>query len=200
MKNCSRRLLALLASALLAGGALACDSSSSSSSTAPVANNTASTSTSGGYLKEDADSDGDDPHTTQPGQDDQEFLAGYGPLTDPATTSTIASVVRRYYAASVAGNGAGACALLNAALATSLAGGQGQAAGTCATGIAPVLTEQHQRLRTEEPATMTVIGVRAKGNLALAILGFKHAPESDILLQREDNTWKIDALYDSLMR
>jgi hypothetical protein len=206
MKNCSRPLAALLASALLATGAVACGSSGPSASARAGAGSSRATSTSssaaGGYLREDGDEDADETSTAEGDQDDQTQLASYGPKAGPATTRAIANILRRYYAAAAAGDGDGACALLNAALAASLAaaaGPTGKDAHTCAAGIAPVLAQQHQRLLAEQPATMTVIAVYAKGGLALATLGFKHAPESDILLTRAGSAWKIDALYDSLM-
>jgi hypothetical protein len=193
MRNCSRPLAALLASVLLAAGALACGGASKP---------TSGSTTAGAYLKEDADKDGDENTASEAGQDDRELLASYGPKADAATTATIAAVVRRYYAVSLAGEAASACALLNAALAREVANDQapaGGAAHSCATGIAPVLAQQHSRLLAKEPATMTVIAVYAKGNIALAALGFRRSPESDILLTREGGGWKIDALYDTLM-
>jgi hypothetical protein len=195
MKNCSRQLLAPLVCALLAAGVLACGGASKSTSTSTNA------TASGGHLKEDGDKDSDDAHGSG-AQDDEAFLASYGPQADPATTRAIAEVLRSYYAASLAGNGAAACGLLNAALATALASQQSQAGGTsaCAAAIAPVLAQQHQRLLAEEPATMSVIGVHVKGSLGLAVLGFKRSPESVIVVTRTGNVWKIDALFDSLLR
>jgi hypothetical protein len=207
MKNFPRAPLAVLASTVLAVGAVACGGSGSSHSTSAGSSGAAaahaSATPSGGYLKEDADEDGDDPHPTDPGQDDQEFLASYGPKASPATASTITALVRSYYTASLAGDGTRACALLNAALATSLAKQQSPTASgaqACAAAIAPLLAQQHQRLLAEEPATMTVIGVYVKGILGLVVLGFGNAPESDIVVTREGGAWKIDALYDSLIR
>jgi len=46
---------------------------------------------------------------------------------------------------------------------------------------------------------MVVISVHAKGNLGLAVLGFRRVPESEILVEREGSSWKIDALFDSEM-
>jgi hypothetical protein len=197
MKNCSRDLLTLLACAVLSAGLLACGGSSSSSS--------AGTASSGakaarGYLEEDGDSDSDDPHATHPEQDDAAFLASYGARAPAAVERPIAAVVRSYYAASLAGNGASVCALLNPALATAVANERGQSgagAGACAAAIAPVLAQQHQHLLAESPATMTVIGVYAKGNLGLVVLGFKHSPESELILTRAGGGWKVDALYDT---
>lgn len=200
MKNCCRRLAAALAGTLLALGALACGSSGTPQS---AGGGSSSATTAGAYLKEDADNDGDDPHVSHRGQDDQEFLASYGPKASPAATRAIASILRSYYSASAAGEGASACALLNTALAAAIAKEQSPAAAgadACAAAIAPLLAQQHRHLLAEDPATMTVIAVYARGGLALAALGFRNSPESDILLTRAGNIWKIDALYDSLMR
>jgi hypothetical protein len=200
MRNCRRparavrALPALLASALLGIGigVGACGSSASTS-----------ISSRSGYLKEDGDKDGDDgAYPAHPGQDDQSFLATYGGRARPATARAIASVVERYYAASLAGDGASACALLNAGLATALAAQRGRAAQgdrACAAALSPLLAQQHPHLLAEDPATMVVTGVYAKGNLGLAVLGFRSAPESDIVVAREGRAWRIDALFDNQM-
>ena len=153
---------------------------------------------SGGYLKEDGDKDDDDnPRDLR--QDDKEFLESYGPRASPAGTRTIAALTRSYYTAALAGNAARTCALLNSALATALASESG-GAHACSAGIAPLLAQEHQHLLAEDPATMTVVGVYVKGDLGLVVLGFKNAPESDIIVTGTGNAWRIDALYDSWMR
>jgi hypothetical protein len=44
-----------------------------------------------------------------------------------------------------------------------------------------------------------VTGVYLKSDLGMAVLGFRHAPESAILLSREGQAWRVDALFDSPM-
>ena len=217
MRNCPRagrsgRAVKVLLIALLSASLSACGGNrgTNSDSSLPASHNSsAATTTStiarttgpGGYLKEDADKDGDDgyyPHGPQ--QDDEHILALYGGRARPAEARTIAALVRRYYVASLAGNGASACALLNPGVVAALVATQGQTArgsSACATAIAPLLAHQHQRLLAENPATMVVIGVYTKPDLGLALLGFRNAPESDIVVAREGNTWRIDSIFDN---
>ena len=208
-----RALPALLVAALLGttvvacGGAARVASSSSSPSTGLGTNGATATTASssavpsGGFLKEDGDKDSDDgAYPAHPGQDDQSFLATYGVRAPPAEARTIAALVRRYYAASLAGDGASTCELLDAGIATALAAQQGTAAhGTaaCAASLSPLLAQQHQHLLAEEPTMMVVTSVYAKDNVGVAVLGFRNAPESIIVLAREGHAWKIDALFDS---
>jgi hypothetical protein len=41
--------------------------------------------------------------------------------------------------------------------------------------------------------------VRVKADLGLAVIAFKTTPESEIVLEREGHTWKIDALFGGYM-
>lgn len=183
---------ALLASALLAVGIAGCGGASAKQSVHRAAD-------AAGHLKADGDKDADDqgagyPH---PEQDDQEFLARYGHGADPATASAIAVLVKRYYAATLAGDATRACALLDPTLARQLT--EQSAAGACPAALAPALAQRHRYLLTEEPATMTVLGVYARGTLGLAVLGFRRSPETDVLVEREGSAWKLDSLFDNRM-
>lgn len=208
--NRNTRALVLLAAALLGttmaacGGTAKVASSGSSPSTGLATSGATATSSavpSGGYLKEDGDKDGDDgAYPAHPGQDDRGFLASYGHRAPPVEARTIAALVKRYYAASLAGDGTSACELLDAGLATALAAQQGTTAhdtAACAASLSPLLAQQHQHLLTEEPATMLVTSVYAKDNTGVAVLGFRKESESIIPLAREGQVWKIDALFDN---
>jgi hypothetical protein len=197
--RCSKALSGLLAVALLGVGVAACGgpAKATGSTTQP-----STAATPGGHLHADGDHDGDDGHPTDPGQDDQGLLLAYGgpAHAPPATTRTIEALVKRYYAASLAGEAAGACALLGSEILAGLIAEQGESSrgvGACATAIAPVLAQLHDHLVVENPATMVVIGVYVKGDLGLVLLGFKHSPESDIVVQREGSVWKVGALFDN---
>ncbi len=201
-----RRSLALPATVLLSLTAIACGASQPTQSTTPRAHRaTVSTAQPGGYSKNDGDEDFDDTrqYHGSPANDDLALLASYGPRASPAVARAVTSLVKRYYAASAAGNGAAACALLTANLAGGLATGQGQTGQgenhTCAATISLLLAQQHQQLLSENVATMTVTAVHVKGNLGLAVLAFKTTPESEIVLEREGHTWKIDALFGGYM-
>jgi hypothetical protein len=159
----------------------------------------------GGYSRLDGDSDVDDLRPpAREHYDDAPLLGRYGGRASPADAAAIAGLVKTYYAASAAGEAARACSLLSTSLASGLAateggtGTQGSSAA-CAKGLAPQLEEQHARLLGEDPASMRVEAVYAKGDSALAVFAFKTAPESEIVLAREGGAWKIDALFGSYM-
>lgn len=157
-----------------------------------------------GYVREDGDKDYDDgPHPTKGQRDNGSLFAIYPGRAGRTEARAITTVVKRYYAASAAGEGAGACALLSAGLAKGLAADHAQptqsARTTCAAAISPLLAQQHRHLIAEDPTTMMVTSVHLNGKLALVVLGFKRAPEGQILLEREGHTWKIDALFDNEM-
>jgi hypothetical protein len=155
-----------------------------------------------GYLHEDGERDNDDPGTPHYEQDEHtRFLARYGRPPRPAEARAIATLVKHYFAASVAGDDASACALLSAAASTALAVQHGSRSGAsaCAATIPPLLAQAHQHLLAENPATMVVIGIYTKGDFGLALLGFKHSPESSILIEREAGTWKIGSIFDNHM-
>jgi hypothetical protein len=188
-------LVALLATIALSLTATGCGGAGSASTTG---------SRSGGYVKLDGDMDADDENPPAAvGADEQPLLSAYGGAASPADAHAIESLVKNYYAASLAGDAARACSMLYSNLASGLAAQQSQPVhGTpnaCAGPMSVLLRQQRARLISEEISTMMVVGVRVKGNLGLAVLGFKKTPESEIVLEREGHTWKIDALVDTYM-
>ncbi len=189
--------LALAAAAL---GPTACGGAAGGARSAKLAYGVVKeTAPLGSYLRNDGDTDNDDPHASFPGQDHQSLLATYGGRPAPAATArAIAAVVKRYYAVSAAGEGAHACALLSTGARAGVAVQQPGSAN-CTSAIATLLAQQHAHLVTEEPASMTVIGAYAKGDLGLAVLGFRRAPESDVVLEREGGVWRIASPLDNLV-
>jgi hypothetical protein len=201
-----KRSLALLVTAALGLTGIACGANSATHSNSPP-HTTAAAATGarpstapGGYSKDDGDNDFDDEasyHGT-PANDDRGLLASYGPKASPAVARAVAGVVKRYYAASAAGDAATACSLLAASVAGGLAA-QSQPSPdgghTCAAAMSSLLAQQHKQLLGEDVSTMAVTAVHAKGTLGLAVLRFRTAPESEILVEREGHTWKIDALF-----
>lgn len=155
----------------------------------------------GDYVSEDGDKDYDDRPGTRADQDDQLLLAHYPRRASRPEARRILALVKRYYAVSVAGNAAGACALLTAQIAGALAASEtsGTRGGRCAAAFLPLLHQQQPRLAVEQPATMTVSGVHLSGRFALVVLRFRRSPESQTLLERERGAWKIDSLFDGLM-
>lgn len=156
------------------------------------------------YSTTDADSDYDDERPpAHAGFDDGPLLRQYGHRAGPGLAHDVAAVVSDYYAAALAGDAARACALLTVSLAQGVAAeatrGAGGGRATCAAKLAPQLAEQHRRIASEEPATMRVKAVYAKGGAALAVLGLRTGPESEIVLAREAGAWRVNALFSSYM-
>jgi hypothetical protein len=166
---------------------------------APTALTPARKTVEHGYVREDGDPDGDDipGHTASEG-DNPSYFATAGPRADRASRKAITRLVKRYYAAAADGDAVTACSLLAKSLAEELPPGTtGRAVGECPRAMAKTLSQERQQLREEDPATMIVLDVRVKGDLGLAILGFKAWPLGSILLEREGRAWKVDALLDS---
>lgn len=155
----------------------------------------------GRYLT-DEDRDRDDKaHPANAENDDTTLFGNYGGRADPADTHAVSALVRRYYAAAAAGEAAQACSLLTASLAAEAASDRQAPSrhGACAAYMARLLKEQHQRLASDEVGTMGVTSVYAKGNLGLAVLGFRRMPAATIAVEREGRTWKVDAFLDSTL-
>ena len=156
----------------------------------------------GGYLRVDGDQDNDDQlQATRSETDEAPLLAAYGPAADAADTRAITSLVKRYYPAALAGDAAQVCALLDASIISGLAAEQAPHAGArgCAPAMSRLLAQEHERLSTAGISTMRVIGAHVKGSSGLAIMGFRNSPEAQMVLKREDGTWKLDVLTDSFM-
>jgi len=204
MKLTLTTLLVLCSIVVLVACGSAHSTSTSSPNTAAAVGTTPSgsttTSASAGYLKEDGDNDGEDHGHTQTGEnDDQSLFASYSPAS-PQQARTISTLVRNYYQASSAENARRACELLSASLLSGLVPGPATGGhGGCATMFEPLLAQQHRRLLEDQVTTMTVIRVLVKGQVGLVVVGFRAMPESDIVVAREGRTWKIDALFDSLV-
>lgn len=198
----------LLACLLMAAAASGCGhqahaGSSTAQRRAAVAGDPSGTAGAGGvrYSPADADYDEDDAHPPRhAGFDDRPLLRLYGAPAAPADRRRITALVTSYYAASIAGKAGQACAALSSnVLAGLAAAGGGNNSSACATQMPKLLAEQHQRLVAEDPATMRVIAVYAKSDAAIALLRFRTAPESEIVLAREGTAWKVDALFGSYM-
>jgi hypothetical protein len=216
-----RSLLVLPLIALLGLGLSACGNTGkrtgsapeSSSSTAAggttAAAGTASPATpAGGYLRGDGDVDDEANRTDE----DDYAIRNFGHAASAADRRTIAALVKRYYAAGAAGDGAAACALIYSGLANSPNLGEAAEAAyppapgvpllrgqSCARIMSLLFKEDHQRLAADL-ATAIVTRVRVKGSRGLALLGFRTTPERQIPLRREHGAWKVETLLDRELR
>jgi hypothetical protein len=216
-------LLVLLALALLGVGVTACggaskgtgSTSQTSSKVAATGNTPAMTSsgatttshgttttshgtTTTSHGKDAADGDND------PNSEDDKNILAYGHAANAADMRTIATLVRRYYAAAAADNGTTACSLLFTLLAEVIPEDYGQAPGppslrgkTCAVVMTKLFKQQHQLLSTNV-AMLKVTGARIgeKRGFALLLLGKTHE-QRYIPVHREFGVWKVNSLLDS---
>jgi hypothetical protein len=196
-----RSFVPLLAVAVVSVALEACGSAqhthvtAGSSSTEPSSPATASSSSpSAGYWKHDGDLDDNEPPSRHEELDDYPLLNSYGPPATPPETRPIAALVKRYYAAAAAGDSTAVCSMLRSSFAEELGQGDAKGAASCAAAIRPLLAQQHDQLTADQVSTMVLIGARLKGDLGIAVLGFQHAPESTILVEREAGAWKIGEL------
>jgi len=205
-----RPWLALLVAGLLGTGMLACGGADKTADTrlnSPTESGQAGGQTAtagsksaarGGYVHEDGDKDTDDEAGRRGENDIESLIADYGTGAKPADVRAIGALVKRYLKASAIDSGAETCSMLAAPLAQELAEGSSGAADgshkTCVQAMSLLLQQQQQKPTTAEVATMTVITVRVKGPLGLAELGFRALPEQQMVVEREDDAWKVASL------
>jgi hypothetical protein len=162
-----------------------------------------STAPPGGYLR--GDGDGDEPNHRDR---DNYSTRHYGHAASAAQERAIAVLVKRYYAAGAAGDGAAACALIYSSLADSPSLGETAEAvfppapsvpplhgQSCPRIMSLLFEEDHPRLAADL-ATVVVTRVRVKGSRGLVLLGFRATPERLIPVRRERGAWKTEALLD----
>jgi hypothetical protein len=158
-----------------------------------------------GYLASDEDADkddtGDKSYDLKASAHDSFIPEGVGNKADQTDKRAITALIKRYYAAAASGDGAAACSLLSSSLVNGLAEGQegpGHSQGmTCGIALSRLFKQQHALLAADDIATMSVIDVHVKRNLAIALVGFKTMPVGDIPLKREMSHWTINALLDT---
>jgi hypothetical protein len=142
-------------------------------------------------------STGPSPHAPSP---QAKVITEYGQEASPADKKAITALVKRYYAAAAADDGATACSLIYSPLSESVAEDYGQAPGpaslagkTCQV-VMSKLFRQVPGQPSSVLATTEVTGVRVKGRKGYALLRSKAIPEGDISVERELGTWKVVTL------
>jgi hypothetical protein len=215
-----RALIALLAASLLSVGAGACGATSDGAgshsnapadavpaNTAPAAA-TSATEPSGSYLSSDGDSDNDDRADPSQSFEKTDTLATstFGREMSATERPAVVALIKRYYAAAAADDGALACPLLDPTLATGLGErqsqgqGQGHAAqshgGGCAAAVSALFNQQHTQLMADEVATMSVIDVHVQGNEGIVTVAFRNALSGRIPIRRQGRAWKLGGLFD----
>jgi hypothetical protein len=209
-----KSLFALLAVVLLGSSVAACGgttkstvSASQTGSSAAATDSTSSTTASNttstpDYKKVDADKDND----VGAAEDDKSNNSVLD-FAQPASASekqAITTLVKRYYAAALAGDGAKACTLLYSTLAEAVPEDYGQSppgqpymrGTTCPAVVTLLFKHFHSQLAAEVPV-LKVSRVRLDEHHGLAVLSFAKLPERQISVAREGHIWKIEALLDS---
>jgi hypothetical protein len=153
--------------------------------------------------KDQADSDFDnDAETKDKGyfDADDNSIRTYGHAAVRVDKQAIAAVVKRYYAAAVAGDGTRACSMILPSFAKAIPEDYGQAPGpaylrgakTCAAVMGLLFRQVHRQVA----AAFEVTGVRVEGISALAILGSRVLPARYLSLERQGGAWRIVGLLD----
>jgi hypothetical protein len=190
-------LLTLLASSLLAASVCACGSAKSTSS-APQASS--GTSTSGDTSASTTSA------AKSPAQqvDPAKAIVDYGHAANPADNQTITTLVRRYYTAAAADDGAKVCSLIYSIFEEAIAEDYGRPPGpaslrgkTCAVVMSKLFKQRHKQQVTDL-ARLQVTGVRLQGGKGYVLLSFgKTGPGRYLFVKREHSTWKINSLIDT---
>lgn len=129
----------------------------------------------------------------------------FGHEASPADRRAIALLVKRYYAAAAADDGATACSLIYSPLSESVAEDYGQApapaslAGTTCEEVMGKLFRQVPGQPSAVLAATEVTGVRVKGRKGFALLRSKAIPEGDIAVERELGVWKVGGLIGGVL-
>ena len=140
----------------------------------------------------DRDNDGDH-------NDDDGKVLYFGHAADAVDRQVSVALVTRYFTAAAAENGTAGCSMLAPFVAESVAEDDGQAppllGKTCHV-VLSKLFKLHHQLLVEKHVTLRVIGVRVKGNRALAILDFPKIPEVRQMPERRigGRWWLLDLL------
>lgn len=151
-----------------------------------------------GKLTKDADGDYDS-ETRSRNDPDDAYVLDYGQAASAEDRQKVTAVVKRYYAATAAANGALVCSLTYWVVAETIAEEYGGAHGqdrSCAS-VASMLFRHLHRRYAADAASLQVMGVRVEGNRGLALLDFKRMPDRHIMVHREGDTWRIYVLFDS---
>ena len=144
---------------------------------------------------EDNDSDEPVPESYKFPDSDDRPVFEFGKPARAATRGEIAAVVKRYYAAGAAGDGAGACEVFMPFLANGAAQeytlpGQSHHFPTCAALMSAMFAQSRQELS----APVTVVSVRVRGHEARAIVASRTLRASQLELMRHAGSWRMLAL------
>lgn len=198
-----------LALAACGGTGKAAHSSSQASSSADAATTTAGSTVSAAQTrpapvltKTDADADNDSGSVGE-GADNDKVLH-FGHEASAGDKRAIDALIKRYYAAAVAEDGAKACSMIYSTLAEAVPEDFGQTppgpgymnGRTCPAVVTLLFKHFHPQIALELPK-LEVAHVRLVEHHGVAVLSFGSLPERTIFVAREGQTWKVQQLLDS---
>jgi hypothetical protein len=157
---------------------------------------TPSTSTTASLAKPDRDNDGDN-------NDDDAKVLAYGRAAGATERQIAVALVKRYFRAAAAEDGALACQLLAPLPAETIAETYGHSPGlhgkTCATVMSKLFRLHHHAL-AQKSASIMITTIRRKGNRMLVVLGFPPTPElRQIAVQHIGGMWRVLQLLDGII-
>lgn len=204
------RLSAFLITALLGFGANSCgDVNGKVTRSRSSANATAAAGSLGGATtentKRDRDKDRDDPAGGYYDEDDNAVLR-FGRAASTTEDRMIRTVVRRYFVAAAATDGAKACRLIFSALAEAIPDIDGHSSlspalhgNTCAV-VMSKLFKQSRSTLADDLANLRVTSTRVEGDRGFALLNLgPSAPASVMRMHREGRAWKIGGRLPSVL-
>jgi hypothetical protein len=204
-----KRLLLLSTAGLLSLCLAACGGSSSSSSTVDTLRAKEITTripsdTTPAPLETKADADKDNDIGAPDDDRNNNDVLDFGHAASPSETRAITALVKRYYAAAAAEDGAKACSMIYSTLAEAVPEDYGlsppgphyMSGKTCPAVLTLLFKHFRPQILVELPK-LKVARVRLIEHHGLVVLHFGAMPERQIQVRREGHTWKVEGLLDN---
>jgi hypothetical protein len=186
----TKLLVALLATVLLCAGVSACGGGKGSGASSQ-ASSTASPSTT------------TDTTSTASRPEGVTTIVGFGQPASAADKRVITALVKSYYTAAAAEDGAKVCSLIYSIFEEAIAEDYGQPPGppslrgkTCPVVMTKLFKQRHKQ-QVSDLAALKVTGVRIKGRRGFVLLSFATPGKRYITVKSEHGAWKINALVDN---
>lgn len=133
-----------------------------------------------------------------PASNDDEAVIDYGSAPSAADRKAIATLVKRYYAATSAADGAAICSLVYDVVAEGIpedyeASTEAKGAG-CAEVLAKVFARRH-RQTARELGRLRVTRVRVEGIKGIAMVYVGKHPDQYFLVHRQGPAWKMQTIF-----
>jgi hypothetical protein len=194
-----RPLVALLAICLLSASVTACGDRGKR--TTSKSSDATATDTSASIIASNDPSPVRDLGDDNDGDNDNELVRGFGHEANEADKHAVTTLIKHYYAAAFAHDGAVACSLIYSPLAKAIAQEFGQhlpalRGKTCAVVLSKLFKQEHRRLAIDIATKVST--VRIRGDDGWAMLYYTNTrPERYIPVLRENGVWKMDALLEN---